>query len=47
MSTANIVARAIALGLAFVAVAALAAYARDGGASPRQAVPVCCIYLIF
>jgi hypothetical protein len=47
MSTANVIARIFALVLAFVALAALAAFARDGGQNPQGAAPACCIYLIF
>lgn len=47
MSTADVVARLVALVIAFIAVAALAAYARDNGKIGRAAAPVCCIYLIF
>ncbi len=47
MSTANIVARLFALLLAFIGVAALAAYAGDNGAIGRATVQVCCIYMIF
>lgn len=47
MSSAAIFAKVLALGLAFIAVAALAAYARDNGKSVRNSAPACCIYLIF
>jgi hypothetical protein len=47
MSSAAIVAKILALGLAVIAVAALAAYARDNGKSVRHPAPACCIYLIF
>ena len=47
MSIANIAARLVALVIAFIAVAALAAYARDNGKVGRAAAPACCIYLIF
>lgn len=47
MSTANIIARLFALIFAFVAVAALAAYARGSGDSVAGPGPACCIYMIF
>jgi hypothetical protein len=47
MSTADIVARLFALVIAFIAVAALAAYAGASAKSPQASAPVCCIYMIF
>jgi hypothetical protein len=47
MSIAALFARGIALAAAFVAVAAIAAYAREGGEPMRAAAPACCIYMIF
>lgn len=47
MSTANVVARLFALALAFIAVAALAAFAREAGKAPKGSAPACCIYMIF
>ncbi len=47
MSTATVVARLFALIIAFIAVAALAAYARGDGEAARSGVPACCIYMIF
>lgn len=47
MSTAEMFARLLALAAAFVAVAALAAYARDSAKPARGAAPACCIYVIF
>lgn len=47
MPTAEILARAVALAAAFIAVAALAAYAREHAKPARGAAPACCIYMIF
>lgn len=47
MSTAGLLARVVALAAAFLAVAAIAAYARDSGKAARGAAPACCIYMIF
>ena len=47
MSTANVIARLFALVLAFLAVATLAAYARDSGRPQGGSAPACCIYMIF
>jgi hypothetical protein len=47
MSTANVIARLFALVLAFLAIATLAAFARDSARTPGGSAPACCIYLIF
>jgi hypothetical protein len=47
MTTGAFLARLAALLFAFIAVAALAAHARDSAKPARGAAPACCIYLIF
>jgi hypothetical protein len=47
MTTGQVFARLCALAAAFIAVAAIAAYARENAPSGRAAAPLCCIYMIF
>lgn len=47
MSTGQVFARLCALVVAFIAVAAIAAYARETAPNSRTAAPLCCIYMIF
>ncbi|MDZ7628277.1 MAG: hypothetical protein U5J99_07685 [Parvularculaceae bacterium] len=47
MSTAQVLARLFALAAAFMAVAAIAAYARQTAPPGHAAAPLCCIYMIF
>ncbi len=47
MSTAQMFARVLALAAAFIAVASLAALARDTAPRAGGSAPACCIYLIF
>jgi hypothetical protein len=47
MSIGQVFARLCALAVAFIAFAAIAAYAGENAPSGRAAAPLCCIYMIF